>query len=163
MKPSPLLTFAIAVLLAGCGQRASSPPRPTPTTPLEVALASWHDGDQEAALQRFLETDWTTPPLFTPGSPLALKESDLRGLSQAQLKSDMEYVMAQLADLKRLAAAVRDTASAAEATDPAFAKRCRAQLYQCGAALDRPDRLKIVQLVGRAVRQMPAPTPAPAR
>jgi hypothetical protein len=64
--------------------------------------------------------------------------------------------MVQLRDVKQLATAVREKGTAAAATDPALARRCFAKLEECGAALDQPEALKILQLTAQAIRKMGA-------
>jgi hypothetical protein len=66
----------------------------------------------------------------------------------------MGEVMAELKDLKQLANAVREKGTANATTDPALARRSYVKLEECGAALDQPGALKILQLTAQAIRQM---------
>jgi hypothetical protein len=186
-----LLAAVITVALAGCGKDGSSSGKPSAPTkapqtaapsttlpakapqttelsttpPMEQVLAAWQQGQKAGAVQQFLETDWKSGPLFSPGSPLRHRQSELPGMSQAAREKLMGEVEAQLGDLKQLAAAVRDKGQAVASTDPALARRCLAKLDEVGAALDQPGDIKIVQLVGQSIRQMAAPEPrnSPAR
>jgi len=160
--PNLLLALTLASV-AGCGDRNASKTmaKESPTTadakatPLEESLARWRAGDQAGAIQRFLETDWKKgEPTFAPNSPLSRREKDLLTMSTADRERLMGDVMVQLKDLKQLATAVREKGTAA--ADPALARRCFAKLDECGAALDQPEALKILQLTAQAIRKMGA-------
>ena len=158
------LTLYLA--LAGCSRKqtaasSSSSPPPEATaaqeqTPLEAALSLWGHGDKAGAVQRFLEADWKSHRMFSPGSPLSMAEKDLMKLPQAVIQERQAIIMKQLGTLSGLAKAVRDKGVAAAATDKEQSRRCFAQLDECGAALDQPEALKIVQLTARAMRKMSA-------
>ena len=166
-------TLALVVCLcvvAGCGEKkatVNSPPAPrdeavkqTAPAPLEQCLARWQQGDKEGAIRLFIETDWKKGPTISSGSPLNHRESELRRLPQAELARLNGEVLAQLGDLKQLANAVRAKGKAAAGTDKELAGRCFTSLNDCGAALDQPDGMMIVNLVGRAIRKMAAAEPA---
>ena len=159
-----LLAFTLT-WLAGCGDQSASKTTPKEgstavggkASPLEESLARWRGGDQAGAIQRFLETDWKTgEPNFAPNSPLSLREKGVLTMSAAERERLMGEVMVQLKDLKQLAVAVREKGTAAAAADPALAQRCFAKLDECGAALDQPEALKILQLTAQAIRKMGA-------
>jgi len=62
--------------------------------------------------------------------------------------------------IKQISAHVRDTGeSALTAGDKAKAEKCVAQLLKCGAALDQPDSLALLKLVGKALIKMAATAP----
>ena len=157
-----LLLALILAWVAGCGDQGASktPPKESRTiaggkgTPFEESLTRWRAGDPAGAIQRFLEIDWKkSEPAFAPNSPLSLREKDLLTMSAAERERRVGEAMIQLKDLKQLAAAVREKGTAATATDPALARRCFAKLDECGAALDRPEALKILQLTAQAIRK----------
>jgi hypothetical protein len=160
-----LLLALILAWVAGCGDQSASktPPKESTTiagvkaTPLEESLTRWRAGDQAGTIQRFLEIDWNkSEPAFATNSPLGLREKDLLTMSAAERERRVGEAMVQLKDLKQLAAAVREKGTAAAATDPALARRCFVKLDECGAALDRPEALKILQLIAQAIRKMGA-------
>lgn len=66
-----------------------------------------------------------------------------------------DEMMTQLGSLRKLATAVaqagRDTAAKGDA---AQARKCFTSLKQCGTALDSPDSLRLVQLVGQGFKKM---------
>jgi hypothetical protein len=64
--------------------------------------------------------------------------------------------MAQLNDLKALARAVKDKGRAVASTDKEHARRCFSKLVECGAALEKPEALKILQLTAQAIHKMGA-------
>jgi hypothetical protein len=163
-----LLTVTLAIGLGGCGKNVgSSGKSSTRTTPQQTAtstasplldpiLVSWKQGDQAGAVQQFIKTDGKGGLFFGPDSPLSHRESDLSGLSQAARDKLMKEVMAHISDVKALAAAVRNKGQAVAGTDPELARQCFARLDELGAALDQPEGMVIIQLVGRAVRKMAA-------
>ena len=156
--------LALCLALAGCSRQQTAPsssssPPPEATlaqeqTPLEAALSLWEHGDKAGAVQRFLEADWNSHRMFSPGSPLSMTEKDLMKLPPEVREERLAIVMNRLKTLKELAKAVRDKGVAAAAADQEQARRCFAQLDECGAALDQPEALKIVQLYARVMRKM---------
>ena len=149
-----LLTMTLA--LAACDKINSASGTATTLTSLEQSLITWKRGDQDRAVQQFLETKWDSRPIFTAGTPLSYRESELQGMSQTELQNLLGEVMVELSQVKRLAAAVQEKGIAAAKTDPAFAQRCSTQLNQCGKALNRPKAMKIVQLTGQSIGKMAA-------
>jgi hypothetical protein len=156
--------LALCLALAGCGRQqiapsSSSSPPPEATlaqeqTPLEAALSLWEHGDKAGAVQRFVEADWKSHRMFSPGSPLSMTEKDLMKLPPKVREERLAIVMKRVETLSGPAKAVRDKGVAAAATDQEQARRCFAQLDECGAALDQPEALKIVQLYARVMRKM---------
>ena len=64
-------------------------------------------------------------------------------------------MLPQISALKQLAAAVAQTGrDAASKGDAAQARKCFSALKQCGTALDSPDRLTLVQFVGKAFKKL---------
>jgi hypothetical protein len=123
-------------------------------TPLEQALARWKQGDKGGAVEQFLNIDWKATPVVSPNSPLAKKEKDLPTMSESARQKLMQEVMPWLQDLKQLAGAVRDKASSEEPKNPTAARAYLAKIAECGAALDKPEALRIVQLTAQALRKM---------
>jgi hypothetical protein len=86
---------------------------------------------------------------------LSLSEDQFKALSDADRQTKSNEMMPQLDAMKQLAAAVaqagRDAASKGDATQ---AQKYFTSLKQCGTALDSPDSLRLVQLVGQALKKM---------
>ena len=150
---------AALILLAGCGKKSSSSGGSSSSAAVPVTqpvMTAWQQGDKSTAVSRFLETDWSSRPLFAPGSALSLTEAEFSSLSVAdqQLK-DSKKIVPQLDSLKQLAAAVvqagRDAAAKGDLTQ---ARKYFTSLKQFGTALDSPDYTRIVQLVGQAFGKM---------
>jgi hypothetical protein len=168
MKPmivSGIITASI--LLAGCGRKngssgSSAPPvrqqadgasAAAPVT--QPALTAWKQGDKSTAVSAFLATDWTARPLFAPDSTLSQSEDQFRALPDADRQAKTREMMTQLDSLKKLAAAVAQTGrDAAAKGDSAQARKYFTSLKQCGAALDSPGNLRLVQLVGQTFKKM---------
>ena len=157
--------MAATVLIIGCGKKSSSG-SDTPRTaqadaassasPVsQPALTAWQQGDQAAAVYSFLAADWSARPLFTAGSTLSLTEDQFKALSAADRQAKSGELTAQLDSFKRLAAAVAQAGrDAASKGDAATAKKYFTSLKQCGTALESPDCLQLVQLVGKAIEKM---------
>jgi hypothetical protein len=147
------------LLLAGCGQKAN--PTPTPSGILAVskpAMAAWEQGDYSGAIARFVETDWNANPLFASDCALSLSEGQFQALSAAERRAKTDEMMSQLNSLKQLGAAVAKAGrEAASKGDSVLARKHFTSLQQCGAALERPERLKLAQLVGQALRRLADP------
>jgi hypothetical protein len=170
MKYSPITSHHLLVALAliwaaGCGDPNASKTTPKPggttaagtATPLEESLTRWRAGDHAGAVQRFLEIDWKSQAApFTAGTPLSLREQDIVRMSSADRERVMAEVLAELQNLKQLAAAVGDRGTATAATDPAFSRRCYTQLNDCATALNQPQAMKILQLTAQALHKRAA-------
>ncbi|MHC1765224.1 MAG: hypothetical protein AB9869_34925 [Verrucomicrobiia bacterium] len=170
MNKNTLATLAafalIGVALTSCGKKTESsgnPPPPTgqqdtisATTPvMHPVLTAWQQGDKPAAVSRFLETDWSARPLFTPGSTLSLSEDQFKSLSEAEGRAKSSEITAEVGELKQLAAAVAQAGRDAAANkDLTQAVKAFTSLKECGQALDGPDSSSIVQLTGRAMKRM---------
>jgi hypothetical protein len=119
-----------------------------------LLLTVWQQGDKSGAVSRFLETDWSARPLFTPGSTLGITETQFRALPAADRDLKAKEMMPQLVYLKQLAWAVEQTGiDAAAKKDFAQARKYFTSLKQCGDALDGPDSLALLKLVGQAFKK----------
>jgi hypothetical protein len=149
--------LGISLLLAGCGKK-TPPPSSTPSTAAPVtesAMTAWQQGDKSTAVRSFVETDWSGRPLFAASSTLSLTEDQFKALSNAERQAKSGEMMSQLDSLKELARAVAESGrDAASKGDTAQARKYFTSLKQCGTALDSPDCLSLVQLVGRAFKKM---------
>ena len=157
-----LLATTLAVTLAGCGQKQQAPGNPpapaanTASTPVaEPVLTAWQQGDQAGAIGRFVETDWSKRPLFTPGTTLSLSEEQFMALPVSDREAKSKAMLPQLSNLKKLAQAVTQAGrDAAAKKDLALAKKHFTALQQFGEAIDTPESMQIVRLVGQAVKKM---------
>jgi hypothetical protein len=156
--------MAAAVLLAGCGKmndssvNSSVPAKQQDTRAtagiLQPALTVWQQGDQSGAIRLFLEADWSSRPLFTPGSPLNLSEKQFGSLPAADRGTKAQEISTELGVLKHLLAAVTKAGlDAAAKQDVSTVRKDFTSLKQCGEALDRPDSLAIVKLVGHKLKE----------
>lgn len=122
---------------------------------MQSLLIAWRQGDKSAVVSRFLETDWSVRPLFTPGSTLSLSEDQFKSLSEADGRARSSEITAQIDEIKQLAAAVAQAGrDAAAKKDLAQAVKYFTSLKQCGEALDRPDSSSIVKSTGRLMQKM---------
>jgi hypothetical protein len=148
--------LAISILLAGCGKKASAPTSaPSAAPPVaQAAVTLWQQGDKPAAISSFVETDWSSRPLFATNSMLSLSEEQFQALSPAEAQAKSGQMMSEVNSLKRMIAAVADAGrDAASKGDTAQARKYLTAVKECGAALDGPDSLRIVQLVGQGVKK----------
>jgi len=139
---------------------ATTKPSPAPTNAIssspiaQPALTAWQLGDKAAAVSSFLPADWTARPLFAADSTLSLNEAQFKELSDAERQAKSTDMMAQLASLKQLAAAVAQAGrDAAAKGDAAQARKDFTSLKKFGAALENPDYMLLVQLVGRGIEK----------
>ena len=155
---------AATILVTGCGKKSrssSATPPPAQADPAssspaaQPALTAWQQGDKAAAVSSFLVADWSARPLFAADSPLSLSESQFKALSDAEREAKSKDMMAQIASLKQLAQAVVQAGhDAASKGDAAQARKYLTSLKQCGTALESPDCMQLVQLVGKAFEKM---------
>jgi len=118
-------------------------------------LRQWEQGNQAAAVKSFVETDWTARPLFGPESALSLTESQFQALGVSERETRTQQATLQLDALKKLARGVAETGrEAAASKDTAYARKCFESLRVSGQALDSPESLRIVRLVGQAMIRM---------
>ena len=156
--------LAATILMAGCGKKSSSSSAAPPTaqaaasssSPIsQPALTAWQQGDKATAVSSFLAADWSARPLFAAGSPLSLSEGQFKALSDADRQAKSNEMLPQISSLKQLGAAVAQAGrDAAAKGDTAQARKCFTSLKQCGTALESPDCLQLVQLVGKAFEKM---------
>jgi hypothetical protein len=153
--------MAATILIAGCGEKSpgsSTTPSPAQadaasSSPIvQPALTAWEQGDKAAAVSNFLAADWSARPLFAAGSTLSLSEAQFKALSDADRQAKSTEMMAQLGSVKQLAAAAAQTGlDAASKSDEPHARKDFTSLKQLGAALESPDYMLLVQLVGKAI------------
>jgi len=153
------LTAAVSfsLLLGGCGKKATLPGSTLSAAPpvSESAIKAWEDGDTAKAISSFVETDWSSRPLFSASSTLSLSEVQFMALSNAEREAKSAEMMSQLDLLKKLGGAVAQAGrDAASKGDTVEARKHFTSLKQCGMALEGPDCLRIVQLVGQAFKKM---------
>jgi hypothetical protein len=157
MKTSTITAvLTVSLLLAGCHKT------PPPSSPASTAapitasiLTAWQQGDTPKAVSSFVETDWSGRPLFAASSALSLSENQFKTLSESQRQANSAAVTSELDSIKKLAAAVAQAGrDAASKGDTAQARKYFTSLKECGTALDSPECLSMVQLVGKAFKKM---------
>lgn len=118
-------------------------------------LTAWQEGDKANAIGLFLKADWNARPIFAPGMALGLSEGQFKALPDADREIKYKELMAQLDLIKQLVGAVAQAGRDAAANgDAAQARKCFVSLKQFGVALDSPDRLHFVQIVGQVSTNM---------
>jgi hypothetical protein len=145
---------------------AASPPAaatsPNSTKPFGVATAPagqsvvslWQQGDRKKAIDGFVAADWKARPLFAADSVLSLSEAQFAGTPRSDIEAKGREMFAQITPLKQLASAVAQAgADAAARNNIAQAIKYFNALKECGQALDNPDSLKLLRLVGVAMEK----------
>jgi hypothetical protein len=131
---------------------------------LDQALTLWRAGKKEEATAKFLAVDFTKRPLFPSGSVLNYTEKQFMALPRTAAEKLSKQMLEDISGLKGLCTQVKDTRrSALNQGDKATAEKCTAQLKQCGNALDHPDSLALLKLVGKAVQKMAAEPATPPK
>ena len=165
MKNTTIIgVMAATILIVGCGKKSpdsSTAPSPAKTDAAaaspaaQPSLTAWQQGDKAAAVSNFLAADWSVRPLFTTGSALNLSEAQFKALSDADRETKSRDMTSQLASLKQLAQAVvqagRDAAAKGDAVQ---ARKDLTSLKQFGTALEGPESMLLVQLVGKSFVKM---------
>jgi hypothetical protein len=160
MKTTSTTTILVLLLLlTSCNKKADrSVSTEGATVPIaQLAMTAWEQGDKPTAINRFVQANWSTVPLFAANSTLSLSEEQFQALSNTDRNARSREMMSQLDAFKKLTAAVaqagRDAASKGET---AQAREYFTSLKRCGMALDQPGclRLRILQLVGQALGKM---------
>jgi hypothetical protein len=135
--------------------KAPASPKTTLTPAIQPVLSAWEQGDAATAVSRFVQTDWSARPLFPIGSALSLSEKEFQALPAAQRDAKGSELTAQAGVLKQLTTAVAQAGrEAATKRDFNQARKHFTSLKQYGEALDAPDSLMLIKLVGRSVKRM---------
>lgn len=161
-----IIPLALALTLSPANAQTNSAPgngvapdKQAPAT-LDQALTLWRAGKKDEAAAKFLAVDFTKRPLFPSGSVLNYTEKQFMALPRTAAEKLSKQMLEDISGLKGLCAQVNDTGrSALNQGDKAMAEKCTAQLKQCGKALDHPDSLALLKLVGKAVQKMAATPP----
>jgi hypothetical protein len=132
---------------------------------LDQVMKLWNAGKKEAAATAFMAVDFSRRPLFPSGSVLNYTEPQFMALPRAAAEKLSKQMLEDISGLKGICALVRDTGrSALDRGDKAAADKCTMQLKKCGDALNQPDSLALLKLVGKAVHKMAAePAAAPKK
>jgi hypothetical protein len=121
----------------------------------QPVLAMWQEGDKPGAVSLFVETDWSGRPLFPSGMALSLSQNQFQALPDVDRQLKSGEMTAQLDLMKQIAAAVAQAGrDAAAKGDIAQARKCFISLKQFGTALDSPNCLRLLQLVGQVSTNM---------
>lgn len=157
-----LAGMLLICLLPGCGKpagpdNATPPSRSASHLTAETVLTTWEQGDSAGAIKQVLEADWSTGPLFAPGSAMNLSENQFKQLPASEREAKAAEMQARLSALRKLAGAVTQAGrEAAAKEDLALARKHFTALNQLGAALDSQDSPLLVQLVGQALKKTAA-------
>ena len=163
-----LMTWSVvtSLWLGGCSKQPSTEAPQKPATSAGQSsswtecLGLWKGGNQPAAVEKFLALNWDAPDLFSASSPLRYSEAEIVGLPAATREQVMKEAMTEIQTLKALAAQVQELRKQALAQkDQAKADQCVQCLQRCGARLEQPSSMKILQLVGTAIKKMAAREP----
>lgn len=143
------------------GEAAASGPvrvaASTASSGVEEVLRLWNAGKKDEALEGFLRVDFARRPLFPKGSPLGYSEKDFMALPRAVNEKMHAQILEEVRTMKGLAVHVKEAAAAARARgDGVRSEACLTQLKKFGAALEHPDSLALLQMVGKAFTKLAA-------
>lgn len=164
MNKNTFATLAVFALigagLMGCSKKndsssaSPSSPKGQQGSVVTSVLTAWQQGNKSAAVSRFLETDWSARPLFTPGLTMSLSEGQFKALPLTDSAAKAKEITPDLRALKELGEAVAQAGrDAAAKKDSAQARKHFTSLKQCGEAIENSDSLLIVKLVGEALKK----------
>jgi hypothetical protein len=147
-----LFTSGLAFVATGCG-KATPPPAVSGQTIAEQTIASWKS-DTNAAVEKFMEIDWSQRPLFATGDVLGYSEAQFAAIPASARETMSKQMTADLQTVKMICSAVNARGRDALAKgDQATAERCFNQLKECGQALDGPDSLLLLKMTGQAINK----------
>ena len=168
-QPLVLALVLSGFLAGGCNRNASGPSGSEQSansapavaaqpTAFEKCLSAWATGDQNTAVQDFLEMDLREAKLFSPGSALSLSEPQFAALPQAGREKLSAPMLADLASLKALCTRVKEAGLQARAGgDSAKATKCFDQIMKLGERLDQPSLVVVAQKTGQGLKRLASP------
>ncbi|MBN1507898.1 MAG: hypothetical protein JW955_13690 [Sedimentisphaerales bacterium] len=140
---------------ANTGSKAGEPvvaPTPETTVYLGQVLATWKAGKQGEAVNQFLQLNWHDPSVLQGIPALSMSEQDFASLSPAQRDRMSQQVQTLAQNLREIAkAVVASTDSFMASGNTVGAKARLDSVQQFGQGLATPERLQIIQLVGKAI------------
>jgi hypothetical protein len=135
--------------------KASAPvvaPMPEKTVYLGQVLAAWKAGKQGDAVNQFLQLNWQDPSVLQGIPALSMSEQDFASMSPAQRDQMSQQVQSLTQNLREIAqAVVASTDSFIASGNSTGAKARLDSVQQFGEVLAAPERLQILQLVGKAI------------
>ncbi len=158
-----ILLVAIPMLLSSARAQTrpaggnASPTEKRTTATVDQAMTLWQGGKKDEAIAKFMAVDFSRRPLFPTGSVLNYTEAQFVVLPQAARDKLATQMNADIRVLKEICAHVRDTAkSVPPGGGSAKSSSYTAQLKKCGDALNHPDSLALLKLVGKAIQKQAA-------
>ncbi len=161
---STLIFAFIGFLAIGCNRDQSGPQQSEQKTvpaaleqqtAFEKCLANWSSGNLDAALKDFLELNLRDGKLFSPGSALAMSETQFAAMPVAAREKLSSPMMAQLQAIKELCKRAKEAGQQARTNgDSATAAKCFRQIQTLGERLDQANVVLIGQKVGQALKRM---------
>ncbi|MBX3733648.1 MAG: hypothetical protein KF791_13760 [Verrucomicrobiae bacterium] len=168
----PLTTFLVLML---CGLPALAAEK-VPAAPnqsadanaanatMDQAMESWRAGQKAKAVEQFVTVDFSKRPLFPAGSILNYSEAQFAALNPAAREKVSQPMLDDVQVIKQIAMQVTQAATDAQAGgNGTRASQYLAQVKRCGEALEHPNSLALLKLVGKALVRMSSGTPAPGR
>ena len=122
---------------------------------LSDVLSSWETGDKDRAVELLLSIPWDEPTRFSDTLLLSMTEQEFSSLSRDERKRHGEEAIKLAETFKRLARhAITLGDKARSSGDKQGAKVYYRAVLHLGEAISNPDRLMILQLLGRALVSM---------
>ncbi len=118
-------------------------------------IAADFEKDSSWAIEAFLQVDWSKGDEVFAGTNLSMSEADFVRQTAAERQRVSEQNLKELATVRELARAVTAAGQkAADEGDRAQAERCFRGVHALGETLSAPDRMALVQLVGKALKEL---------
>jgi len=122
---------------------------------LGQVLVAWNTGKRGEAVNQFLQLNWQDPAVFQGIPVLSTTEQQLAALPQDQRDQISQQVQQLSQTLREMSnAVISSTDSFIASNNPAGARARLEAAQQFGQALAAPERLQIIQLVGKAVTSL---------
>jgi hypothetical protein len=121
--------------------------------PFDTILACWKEGRKQDAAAGFLALDWKNSTPFSALPALSLSESQYAALPQGQRESLAQDALGLTKDIREMTRYFVEQAKAAKAENKLEeAKLYHSGLMELGKILSGDDKLKLIQMIGKAVQ-----------
>lgn len=123
------------------------------TPPFDAVLACWQEDRKQDAAAGFLALDWKASVPFSALPALSLSEGQFAALPQGQREGLAQNALGLSKDIREMTRYFVEQAKAAKAENKLEeAKLYQAGLMELGKILSGNDKLKLIQMIGKAVQ-----------
>lgn len=136
----------------GAQNESGVPPAQSGGVALSDVLASWESGKKDVAVKQLLSIRWDEPAVFADMPIMVLSEKDFRSLprdERTRIQQELIELVGPLRNMARHAWSIGEKAQASG--DKQTAKAHYEAVLHLGQALASPERVLLIQQVGKAI------------